>query len=55
MNKKDYEALRQALQKQHKEVTSSKNAAEKFLREAGVLHLLVPKEANKKISAANSH
>lgn len=43
MNKKDYDALRKALLKQGKEVTSSKKAARKFLKDAGVLHLLVPK------------
>jgi hypothetical protein len=46
MNKKDYDILREALQKQQKEVTSSKKAAKKFLKDAGVLHLLVPKGTN---------
>ena len=51
MNKKDYEALLKALQKQRREVTSSKKAARKFLKDAGVLHLLVPKGTNKSSAA----
>lgn len=51
MNKKDYEALLKALQKQRREVTSSKKAARKFLKAAGVLHLLVPKGTNKSSAA----
>jgi len=47
MNKKDYETLRAALQKQYEQVTSSKKAARKFLEGAGIMHLLVPKGANK--------
>jgi hypothetical protein len=47
MNKKDYEALLKALRKQRREVTSSKKAARKFLKDAGVLHLFVPKGTNK--------
>lgn len=46
MSKKDYDALRKALLKQRKEITSSKTAAKKFLKDAGVLHLLVPKGTN---------
>ncbi|HEY4289447.1 MAG TPA: hypothetical protein VGN00_20235 [Puia sp.] len=47
MNKKNYEALLDALEKQRREVTSSKKAARKFLKDAGVLHLFVPKGTNK--------
>jgi hypothetical protein len=43
MNKKDYDALLKALRKQRREVTSSKKAARKFLKEAGVWHILLPK------------
>lgn len=46
MNKKDYDAIRKALIKQGKEVGSSKKAARKFLKDAGVLHLFVPKGTN---------
>lgn len=52
MNKKDYDALRDALQKQHVKVTSSKKAAGKFLKEAGVLDILVPK--NQQVRFHNS-
>ncbi|MGJ7032300.1 hypothetical protein [Niabella hirudinis] len=44
MNKKDYNTLKQALLKQKREVSASKTAAKAFLKKAGVLHLLVPKE-----------
>jgi hypothetical protein len=47
MNKKDYAALLKALNKQRREVTSSKKAARKFLQDAGVLHLFVPKGTGK--------
>jgi hypothetical protein len=53
MNKENYEALLKALQKQRREVTSSKKAARKFLRDAGVLHLFVPKGTNKSSVAAS--
>lgn len=47
MDKKNYAALVKALEKQRREVTSSKKAARKFLKDAGVLHLFVPKELSK--------
>lgn len=47
MNKKDYAALMKALEKQRREVTSSKKAARKLLKDAGVLHLFVPKGTGK--------
>ena len=53
MNKKDYEALLKALQKQRREVTKYKKAARKFLKDAGVLHLLVPIGTNKSSAAAS--
>jgi hypothetical protein len=54
MNKKDYEALREALQKQRKEVTTSKKAAKKLLTDLGIMHILVPKGTSKE-SPASSH
>jgi hypothetical protein len=45
MNKKDYAALLKALEKQRREVSSSREAAKKFLKDAGVWHLFVPKRA----------
>ena len=53
MNKKNYEALLDALEKQRREVTSSKKAARKFLKDAGVLHLFVPKGTNESSAAAS--
>jgi len=53
MSKKNYEALLKALQKQRREVTSSKKAARKFLKNAGVLHLLVPKGTSKSSAAVS--
>jgi hypothetical protein len=47
MNKKDYTALLKALPQQRREVTSSKKAARKFLKDSGVLHLFVPKGTDK--------
>ena len=41
MSKKDYDALRKALQNQRKEISSSKGAAKKFLKDAGVLLVVV--------------
>lgn len=44
-----YQQIKDALLAQRKKVTSSKRAAARFLREAGVMHLLVdsPDEKNK--------
>jgi hypothetical protein len=47
MSKKEYAALLKALENQRREVTSSKKAARKFLKDAGVLHLFVPKGKSK--------
>lgn len=52
MSKENYEALLKALQNQRREVTSSKKVARKFLKDAGVLHLFVPKGTNKSVAAS---
>jgi hypothetical protein len=43
VNKKDYDTLKAALEKQKREVSSSKAAASAFLKKKGVTHLLVPR------------
>jgi hypothetical protein len=53
MTQKNYDALLKALRKQRKEVTSSKKAARKFLKDAGVWHLLVPKGTGDGPAASN--
>jgi hypothetical protein len=48
MTKKNYDALMKALDEQIKEVTSSKKAARKFLKERDIFHLFVDKEPKNK-------
>lgn len=47
MGKREYNALVKALRAQRVKVTASKSAAKKFLDDAGVSHIMVPKGTNK--------
>jgi hypothetical protein len=53
MNEQEFKEFYRILRKQQREVTRSKAAARKFLKEAGVLHLLVPKGTNKSSKASS--
>lgn len=48
MDKKEYNATMKILRASRKKALSSKAAARKFLKDAGVLHLLVPIDPEKK-------
>jgi hypothetical protein len=47
MNQQELKDFYKVLRRQRKEVTHSKVAARKLLKELGILHLLVPKGTNK--------
>lgn len=49
-----YQQIKDALLAQRKKVTSSKRAAARFLREAGVIHLLVDPPREKSNASSTS-
>jgi hypothetical protein len=48
MTQAEYKEMENILLKRQEEVKHSKEAARKYLTEAGIMHLLVPKGTNKK-------
>ncbi len=54
MTEREHKEFMRFLRKRRKEVTSSKAAARKFLKEAGILHLLVPIGTNKAAAVATA-
>ena len=52
MTEREHKEFMRFLRKRRKEVTSSKAAARKFLKEAGIYHLLVPIGTNKAATVA---
>ena len=52
MTEREHKEFSRILRKSTQEVTRSKAAARKFLKEAGIYHLLVPIGTNKAAAAA---
>ena len=51
MTEREHKEFSRILRETQREVKHSKAAARKFLKEAGILHLLVPKGTNKASAA----